>query len=851
LNGTQEGSDLTDTRSYGAMDYLPRIGWGSFNGWVDEVRVVQGTAAWTTTFTPPIAPYDVGIGPYDELSCSRASIGYAQTVAGTLVQFAANQLRITDKGLLVEDARTNLCDSSQDMSNVTYWSRNNVTATANAAVAPDGTTTATKIIQDAGGGNLQHEAYNALPAGTAVPYSCSVYLKAAELNFGFLKANVNHISSVITLVVNLTTGASSTNNFGGVTGFSSSVEALANGWFRLTMTFDDVVANNFIACGPLTTFTPTYSSGNPTDTSTGTNGIYAWGAQEEIGSFASSYIPTTTTSVTRAADVILAAGIYNSLLDSTAGSAFADVGASAISGASNASRIIGNNVGGNAAALCLDFSNTAVTLMDGTSLVISATLGNSLTYATGFKAASSWDGTGTAVVGGGGAVTTGAALVWDHPAIKIGSGAGGFAFWWGYIKRLAVWDSKLADATLQSYTAPTGTPVNAAIDLNFETGVYTINSPLPLLSCSRASVAYAQTVAGTLVQFAANQLRITDKGLLIEDAWTNYMYPSNMQTSWNEDAVTRTTNVTTSPYPGELACKLIGSSGAGTHRLWQASTVGAVTGSVSFFAKAADYNYVALSCYVGGAYESAIFDLTTGALTDDNITTMTVFDAVSAGNGWWRVSASIATASDIYLAVTPHPTSTSTFSGSAALPSYTGDGTSGVYVWGAQIEVGAFASSYIPTTTGSAMRALDSILFLDTAKTILVALPNSVVVDVKAPNFKPSGRIVAYSDAGSNSMLVFTGNNDQINSNAIFSNLGNSLTWITGAKVGVANASSDHAVVGGGGTVNTDTSPTTGTPNPNLGGDATATTVGQMYARRVTIWNTRLANATLQGFTNP
>ena len=41
------------------------------------------------------------------------------------------------------------------------------------------------------------------------------------------------------------------------------------------------------------------------------------------------------------------------------------------------------------------------------------------------------------------------------------------------------------------------------------------------------------------------------------------------------------------------------------------------------------------------------------------------------------------------------------------IPSYQGDGTSGIYIWGAQLEEGSYATSYIPTNGGTATRLAD------------------------------------------------------------------------------------------------------------------------------------------------
>lgn len=61
LDGTQEGSTLSDSVDYGASRQ-PFIGALydaslSFNGWLDEIRISKGVARWTANFTPPTEAY--------------------------------------------------------------------------------------------------------------------------------------------------------------------------------------------------------------------------------------------------------------------------------------------------------------------------------------------------------------------------------------------------------------------------------------------------------------------------------------------------------------------------------------------------------------------------------------------------------------------------------------------------------------------------------------------------------------------------------------------------------------------------------------------------------------------------
>ncbi len=241
------------------------------------------------------------------LTVTRASAGYAENSNGTLVSFASGALRQTDKGVLVEGARTNLIVKSQQF-DAAEWVKENLTVTANAITAPDSTLTADKLVENAA--NDAHLVYQA-PARQA--NNCfTVWLKAAERTFAFVQlADAASTRNRYTVVVDLSTGSvTDTETVGTPTGTSNIVVAYANGWYRVILTLTNSstdTSQNVMLIGLSNSGTPSYNAnGLPIYTGDGTSGVYVWGAQLEVASFASSYIPTEASTVTRAADQITA-----------------------------------------------------------------------------------------------------------------------------------------------------------------------------------------------------------------------------------------------------------------------------------------------------------------------------------------------------------------------------------------------------------------------------------------------------------------------------------------------------------------------------------------------------------------
>ena len=201
-------------------------------------------------------------------------------------------------GLLMEASRTNLCLQSQTLDNAS-WVKSNSSVTADAATAPDGTTTADKIVEN--GATAQHIAQQIgiAPLVAASVYCASVFVKADTRTKGRLLFIDSLQIDGVGVSYDLTAGtAAATAAFGAGTLTASGIIPYANGWYRVWVS--GAMNNLKVAGGPY--LNTRDAAGSDSYTGDTTSGFFAWGAQLELGAFPSSYIPTTTVSVARTAD---------------------------------------------------------------------------------------------------------------------------------------------------------------------------------------------------------------------------------------------------------------------------------------------------------------------------------------------------------------------------------------------------------------------------------------------------------------------------------------------------------------------------------------------------------------------
>jgi hypothetical protein len=236
---------------------------------------------------------------------------------------------IESLGLLVEEARTNFALQSQSLdagnsgSSTGWYGVVRSSISANIELSPDGTLTADKIIANTE--NNSHNLANRTQNNTIIcanPCTVSVFLKASgETKAWFLITDATTYTRNSLTYFDLTGSGSSTTpiNANGAGSSSSSITAYPNGWYKciLTTTLGGTDSRVEIRIGPSQSMSTNIYAGNDLD------GILAWGLQIEQGSFPTSYIPTTASTVTRTADIASMTGSnFSSWYNPSEGSIF-------------------------------------------------------------------------------------------------------------------------------------------------------------------------------------------------------------------------------------------------------------------------------------------------------------------------------------------------------------------------------------------------------------------------------------------------------------------------------------------------------------------------------------------------
>jgi hypothetical protein len=196
------------------------------------------------------------------------------------------------------------------------WQKANISVTANATNSPSGINNADALIENTA--NASHETAQIIATSVTLgtSYSCSFYVKAnGRDKFRIILAN--QFAGTAVAFYDLATGLP----YSVGAAATATMTSVGNGWFRCTITSTATLTGLAIIYFTLVSTGTTVSYlGN------GTSGVFLWGAQLEAGAYPTSYIPTSSASVTRNADVISRGNIFtNGLITASGGTWFVDL----------------------------------------------------------------------------------------------------------------------------------------------------------------------------------------------------------------------------------------------------------------------------------------------------------------------------------------------------------------------------------------------------------------------------------------------------------------------------------------------------------------------------------------------
>lgn len=358
------------------------------------------------------------------------SNGLIQTAAIDAPRFDYNPTTLASLGLLIEEQRTNLFLQSQFASG--WINFGTATQTPNNTAAPNGTTTAALVTSPATSDYI----YQAPATTIGLTYVFSFFVKNSTATVSQYHVRTSNTAAIGTLTWSGATLSSVTPTVG-----TASFVAVGNGWYRVSAVYTatEAAARHRIGGG---------------DGVSTTGNIFVWGAQLEVGAFATSYIPTVASQVTRAADVAVMTGTnFSSWYNASEGTLYAeaavistayttgvllDVGAGGAFGTTAYINWFGSGWGLNPSSAPVNMSSSVVTTSPG-KIAAALSANNAVIAANGLL----------------GGVDTSCAMPASPTTLSIGvrgwSGGNG-NFLNGTIRQIVYYPRRLANAELRGIT---------------------------------------------------------------------------------------------------------------------------------------------------------------------------------------------------------------------------------------------------------------------------------------------------------------------------------------------------------------------------------------------------------------
>ncbi|MEY3782032.1 MAG: hypothetical protein RIS97_210 [Pseudomonadota bacterium] len=363
-------------------------------------------------------------------------------------------------------------------------------------------------------------------------------------------------------------------------------------------------------------------------------------------------------------------------------------------------------------------------------------------------------------------------------------------------------------------------PAYAPLNLKF-TDTTTLDSSVTFTRSTTAtyvdSTGLVKTAAINAPRFNYDPVTLASKGLLIEEPRTNLALYSDQINNvvWIKAGGTVTTDATTAPDGTVSAELLVEDTSTGGHSVTQsiAGLPDSTVYTVSAYVKPNSRSWIAVSFADKANVNNRVwYNITTGTQGTTN-GTVTAFSAVAAGNGWYRISVSASTGTGVSV-----PALRFSLGSADNTASYTGNGTSGAFIWGTQVELGAFSTSYIPTTSLSVARTADNASITGSAFSSWFNATSGTMFaqfQYNSLNSATPGRIFTITDGTTNNYLnlyqesttSFAGSIQVAGvSQALLPAITPPNTSIN--KIALSYVANSFAAAGNGGTVVTDTSGT-------------------------------------------